>query len=1532
MLRCTECRPLILDHLFGLLDAPEVAAVAAHLATCPACAAERTEAAKVHGLISKAAKFAFPGVRFESPDAARPAPARVPGLTRTATLPVPIVPMAAPVSLDDGRLPVVPAAPKNAPDSARYKQAPAARGSWAGRLIPWAVAAAVLLAVPGTVVPVLDLLNSAEVARRDAAASTADAAEAMRAFEERHAKVDRERAAARVALVTAKQAHDGLLAKWVAEEKAAALAQDTRKLTWQVYKPAAVQPGAPNEFLLVVDQRGTTAGGSVVAEIRDQTDAVIHTQAIAHDRAPQHPIRLPADAWTKLKPDSELFLVVSHVDERTREKTVLQDKVRLLGPVFATVLTTDKPAYWPGETVRFRSLTLDRVTFTPPAREQVLQYELRSPAGTVVRLQGGTDLVRVVEGRVEPVKGPDGNPVRGVGTGEFALPFDAPEGDYTLTMRELPHPSGDPAVVPFPVSRTIKVEAGVPEVLNKRIGFAAASYSAGEAVEAWVDVRFKDKPLAGARVLSAVAVIDEQVLELTQFAAATDANGRANLRFPLPAAIARGDARVKVTVLADADGREVEESVAARVPVVGPNVTVEFFPEGGDLVAGVPCRVYVRATTPTGLPVEIGGIVTDGRRTLATVETLRSDAVRGANRGLGVFQYTPELGTPVWLKLAAPAGAYAPLLVPKNSRFPTPAAALIGAPLVAASRTGFLLPEPKQGGVVMTVLDPVTAPGKPIRVHLRSVGRERKLVVGAYTRGRLADTKTVTASPTQVTEVQLLAENDPRGGVVRVTVFEEPEQFPGQPKEDLKPVAERLVFRKPGEGLNLSFTTSGPRADGATGFAANAAVGLNVSATDEKGRPTAAVLYAAVVNSAVASGPKDRSLATHFLIAGEVNTPDALEYADFLLTDHPLAGESLDLVLGTQGWRRFAEQVPQGYARRPVAPTQEQAHLLVCNGQYMTSVEPPAFRDHQKIRDTFWPRYEEAVRTLDAAKAAAEAADADRNGAEGVQRFAAAANDAAKAAKARVERAELAAAPVERFRETGWFAVGGFGLLALMLGGACFARSQGRVPLGLGTAGALGLVAFLVVALGTADRTLAAGVTTDVMKIKQARLADEAREIPAAPAGEPQTDADPEGTNPAIGGASGDSDRTPDRKKAGPGKDEHGPPSDGKATPAKPGIGGFGASGGGPGAGLPKLGGAAPPQVPGGGFGGFKSQGSLNGAIAPGLAQVPAQQGAKREPGAPPGPSTAPRPATGAPPMAAAAPGSGVGSDKAPTFLDRLNGKLFAFPQRDAAGKGDKGDAVGEGGWQTRKYAKRLEISDAEVPSEWAYGKGRVAALAGPEAGNKDATTLRERQANLRRGAPLTKADEKRSAGETKEQARQEADYQQAVEKAKQAADSRAREFQNHMQDGLARQLKEAEQLQNNARPDANAAAAPPPNAPVRGGFVAVPAETRAIHRVGASVPTTHPLVVREYAAPRPSPADAPRDGSDEADTVLWQPVVVVPGTGKLTLPVQLGSAAGGYEVIVAGHTLDGRIGAVRGIIPVALPVPGVPVAPVPSK
>src|SRR5207253_5268617 len=67
---------------------------------------------------------------------------------------------------------------------------------------------------------------------------------------------------------------------------------------------------------------------------------------------------------------------------------------------------------------------------------------------------------------------------------------------------------------------------------------------------------------------------------------------------------------------------------------------VEFFPEGGTLVAGVPNRVYFRAQDGKGSPVDVVGEIVDAKGTvIVRVETLRTND--SEIRGLGVFSHTP---------------------------------------------------------------------------------------------------------------------------------------------------------------------------------------------------------------------------------------------------------------------------------------------------------------------------------------------------------------------------------------------------------------------------------------------------------------------------------------------------------------------------------------------------------------------------------------------------------------------------------------------------------------------------------------------------------------------------------------------------------------------------------------------------------------------------------------------------------------------------------------------------------------------------
>src|SRR5207244_3852575 len=83
----------------------------------------------------------------------------------------------------------------------------------------------------------------------------------------------------------------------------------------------------------------------------------------------------------------------------------------------------------------------------------------------------------------------------------------------------------------------------------------------------------------------------------------TDAQGAVNVRFKLPAQIERGQA--SLSVLFRAGG--AAETLVKPLPIVLKKLKVEFFPEGGDLVAGLPNRVYFQVRTPLGKPADLKG-------------------------------------------------------------------------------------------------------------------------------------------------------------------------------------------------------------------------------------------------------------------------------------------------------------------------------------------------------------------------------------------------------------------------------------------------------------------------------------------------------------------------------------------------------------------------------------------------------------------------------------------------------------------------------------------------------------------------------------------------------------------------------------------------------------------------------------------------------------------------------------------------------------------------------------------------------------
>src|SRR5207302_10306976 len=96
-------------------------------------------------------------------------------------------------------------------------------------------------------------------------------------------------------------------------------------------------------------------------------------------------------------------------------------------------------------------------------------------------------------------------------------------------------------------------------------------------------------------------------------------------------------------------------------------------------------------------------------------------------------------------------------------------------------------------------------------------------------------------------------------------------------------------------------------------------VELTLQARNEKKEFVPAIALVAVVDQSVlklADEKTARAMPTHFLLTTEVRNPEDLEHADILLGPHPKAAQALDLLLGCQGWRRFAEQDPELFQRR----------------------------------------------------------------------------------------------------------------------------------------------------------------------------------------------------------------------------------------------------------------------------------------------------------------------------------------------------------------------------------------------------------------------------------------------------------------------------------------------------------------------------------------------------------------------------------------------------------------------------------------
>ncbi|WP_044173201.1 TonB-dependent receptor plug domain-containing protein [Flectobacillus major] len=296
--------------------------------------------------------------------------------------------------------------------------------------------------------------------------------------------------------------------------------------------------------------------------------------------------------------------------------------------------------------------------------------------------------------------------------------------------------------------------------------------------------------------------------------------------------------------------------------------SVQFFPEGGDLVQNLPSRVGFKAVNKLGKGVDIEGIVLD--ETQDTVAVFKS-----AHLGIGMFNFVPMPDKNYKAYVKKTDGKY----------WEQP------------------FPQAKPSGFAMLV-DNITYKDK-IRVfvknsHPKPAGQGKEMTIIVQQRGQLC--LVGKGSESSGTFMATVPKNIiPDDGIVQITLF----------TPDGLPVCERLIFAKHDKEINLAITSNKEV------YQSREKVTLTLTAKDANGKPLKGNFSVAVTDAGqVKEEPYQETLLSYLLLSSDIKDIVSNEYYSAIqgTIEEPSyyfdknimdADLHLDMLLMTQGWRRF---------------------------------------------------------------------------------------------------------------------------------------------------------------------------------------------------------------------------------------------------------------------------------------------------------------------------------------------------------------------------------------------------------------------------------------------------------------------------------------------------------------------------------------------------------------------------------------------------------------------------------------------------
>jgi len=291
---------------------------------------------------------------------------------------------------------------------------------------------------------------------------------------------------------------------------------------------------------------------------------------------------------------------------------------------------------------------------------------------------------------------------------------------------------------------------------------------------------------------------------------------------------------------------EVEEQKIKRI--------ISFYPEGGDLLTGVPCKVAFEVIDGLGMPQSFMGMVEDNTgQIVAAAKTLW--------RGKGFFMLTPQEGKEYFIKE-------------------------VGLPDEAQK---YKLPSAQPSGLAMSLTD--KGKNKPVQISISRQGNiasDSLVFLLAVQNGQPKNALNIDLRGRDNIVVEM-GKEDFKNGIVQFTLFDGNKMVR----------AERLLFIKKGDALNIKVNEKYLPTD------SRGLITLGIEVTDHFGDPVEGVFSIAATDASRVPDRAYRSLDLTQYMSLYSDLPLLKWNEPVLFEDSGEGNFKSDLLMLTNGWRRY---------------------------------------------------------------------------------------------------------------------------------------------------------------------------------------------------------------------------------------------------------------------------------------------------------------------------------------------------------------------------------------------------------------------------------------------------------------------------------------------------------------------------------------------------------------------------------------------------------------------------------------------------